>query len=145
MLVHSLVSALRLLASSTYAPEAVLLDSEGRDTDLIIVLLTVLGPSHQCSCLCSWVIQAAKLPIPMNYSASRLSAGSTYAPEGVLLDDEGREVELPADAPGICALAQCCALCNDSSLYYAPGRRRLTGILVAVKSTVQDIGLMSTA
>ena len=48
-------------------------------------------------------------------------AGSTYAPEGVLRDDGGREVELPADMPAICALAQCCALCNDSSLYYAPG------------------------
>ena len=48
-------------------------------------------------------------------------AGTTYAPEGSVLDSNGQEVASASEQPALRALAQCCALCNDSSLYYAPG------------------------
>ncbi|KAK9866314.1 hypothetical protein WJX84_001071 [Apatococcus fuscideae] len=45
--------------------------------------------------------------------------GNTYAPEGTLSEVGGGLVSLPADSPGLLNVAMTCALCNDSSLYYA--------------------------
>ena len=55
------------------------------------------------------------------YSCLDSLAGTTYAPEGSIVDNSGHEVAAPAELPAVCALAQCCALCNDSTLYYAAG------------------------
>ena len=48
-------------------------------------------------------------------------AGSTFAPEGAVLDAGGGAVDHPADQPCLAQLAACSALCNDSSLYFNAG------------------------
>ncbi len=53
---------------------------------------------------------------------STLNAGTTYAPEGEISEAAGHAVQQPGDLPALLALAQCAALCNDSSLYYDPDR-----------------------
>ncbi|KAK9840627.1 hypothetical protein WJX81_005487 [Elliptochloris bilobata] len=45
--------------------------------------------------------------------------GSTYAPEGSVLDAAGQTIPHPADQPCLAQLAACAALCNDSSLYFS--------------------------
>ena len=50
-----------------------------------------------------------------------MRAGTTYAPEGSLLDELGATLPAPAEQPALRTLAQCCALCNDSTLYFAAG------------------------
>lgn len=47
--------------------------------------------------------------------------GSTFDPEGQILNDKGREVS-QADLAMLSEVAACSALCNSSSLYYDKGR-----------------------
>ena len=51
-------------------------------------------------------------------------AGNTYAPEGALYWGQGQPLDLPAEQPCLLKLAICSALCNDSSLSFAPGQSR---------------------
>ena len=53
----------------------------------------------------------------------RACAGSTYAPEGLVLDAAGQAIQHPADQPCLAQLAACAALCNDSSLFFSAGAR----------------------
>lgn len=48
-------------------------------------------------------------------------AGSTYAPEGLVLDAAGQAIQHPADQPCLAQLAACATLCNDSSLFFSAG------------------------
>ena len=50
--------------------------------------------------------------------SSCANTGTTYAPEGEISDATGHPVQQPGDLPALLAMAQCAALCNDSSLYY---------------------------
>ena len=38
------------------------------------------------------------------------------------MEEGGKVVQQPGDLPALLAMAQCAALCNDSSLYYDPDR-----------------------
>lgn len=44
--------------------------------------------------------------------------GTTYAPEGVIYDDAGAQLEFPAQLPCLLHLAMCSALCNESTVQY---------------------------
>ena len=57
-------------------------------------------------------------------------AGTTFAPEGEIRDATQRMLPAPVELPALRALGQCCALCNDSSLYYATGRHTARHCLV---------------
>ena len=50
-----------------------------------------------------------------------LAAGNTFAPEGEIFEQLGSTLQHPADQPSLLSMAQCAALCNDSSLQYAAG------------------------
>ncbi|KAH7427301.1 hypothetical protein KP509_10G038200 [Ceratopteris richardii] len=44
--------------------------------------------------------------------------GTTYAPEGLILNSSGIQVEHPAHLPCLLHIAMCSALCNESSVHY---------------------------
>ncbi|KAL3141521.1 Calcium-transporting ATPase 3, endoplasmic reticulum-type [Trebouxia sp. C0010 RCD-2024] len=48
--------------------------------------------------------------------------GNTYAPEGGLYWGQGHPLDLPPEQPCLLKLAVCSALCNDSSLSFAPDK-----------------------
>ena len=50
-----------------------------------------------------------------------MAAGNTFAPEGEIFEQLGSTLQHPADQPSLLSMAQCAALCNDSSLQYAAG------------------------
>ena len=55
-------------------------------------------------------------------SLTSVCAGNTYAPDGDVIDHSGIAVAQPGDVPTLSQMAACCALCNDSTLYYAPDK-----------------------
>lgn len=44
--------------------------------------------------------------------------GTTYAPEGLVIDASGVNVQRPAALPSLLQVALCCSLCNDSAVQY---------------------------
>ncbi|GAY48006.1 hypothetical protein CUMW_108690 [Citrus unshiu] len=48
--------------------------------------------------------------------------GTTYAPEGVVFDSSGIQLEFPAQLPCLLHIARCSALCNESVLQYNPDK-----------------------
>ncbi|KAK9807547.1 hypothetical protein WJX72_002231 [[Myrmecia] bisecta] len=72
--------------------------------------------------------------------------GSTFAPEGSVYDEHGKLVEHPADQPCLVSAAQCAALCNDSSLYYAADKGTYVRVgeatEVALRVLTEKIGLL---
>jgi Ca2+ transporting ATPase len=71
--------------------------------------------------------------------------GTSYAPEGRVLDARGAPLAAPADRPALEAAAACAALCNDSHLGYdaAAARYRPVGEAteVALRVLAEKIGL----
>lgn len=53
-------------------------------------------------------------PVTAEYGVN----GTTYAPEGAILDNGGNQLDIPAQQPCLLHIAMCSALCNDSSLQY---------------------------
>lgn len=60
------------------------------------------------------VRSAHRGPVTAEYNVT----GSTYAPEGIILDGAGLKLEHPADLPCLLHLAMCSSLCNESSVQY---------------------------
>lgn len=60
------------------------------------------------------VRSAHRGPVTSEYNVS----GSTYAPDGIILDGAGLKLEHPADLPCLLHLAMCSSLCNESSVHY---------------------------
>ncbi|KAG0606337.1 hypothetical protein M758_9G132800 [Ceratodon purpureus] len=60
------------------------------------------------------VRSAHRGPVISEYNVS----GSTYAPDGIILDGAGLKLEHPADLPCLLHLAMCSSLCNESSVHY---------------------------
>ena len=103
------------------------------------IQLHVLHDASACSASCqhpvlflpswhmTWSSRAPHLPQMHNMTRRCLRlTGSTYAPEGELLDSRGRPAQLPADMPALHQIASCSALCNDSSLCFAAGKLMLS-------------------
>ncbi|KAJ8449616.1 hypothetical protein Cgig2_005638 [Carnegiea gigantea] len=57
-------------------------------------------------------------PVTAEYGVS----GTTYAPEGVICDNEGAQLDFPAQQPCLLHIAMCSALCNESLLQYNPDK-----------------------
>lgn len=51
--------------------------------------------------------------------SSNVVSGTTYAPEGLIVSQNGGVISHPADSKSIVNLAQCASLCNDSILSYS--------------------------
>jgi Ca2+ transporting ATPase len=49
-------------------------------------------------------------------------SGTTYAPEGIIFDGTGMQLEFPAQLPCLLHIAMCSALCNESVLQYNPDK-----------------------
>eukprot|EP00891_Asterochloris_glomerata_P003373 jgi/Astpho2/3373/e_gw1.00054.11.1_t len=73
-----------------------------------------------------------------------LAAGNTFAPEGEIFEQLGSTLQHPADQPSLLSMAQCAALCNDSSLQYAAEKDAYVRIgeatEVALRVLVEKIG-----
>ncbi|KAG9440602.1 hypothetical protein H6P81_020767 [Aristolochia fimbriata] len=84
---------------------------------------------------------ARPCPIPNEYTVS----GTTYAPEGIIFDSEGMQLEFPAQLPCLLHLAMCSALCNESTLQYNPDRGNYEKIgestEVALRVLAEKVGL----
>ncbi|RID57281.1 hypothetical protein BRARA_F00666 [Brassica rapa] len=65
------------------------------------------------------VVQSADHgPVINEFSVS----GTTYAPEGTVFDNNGQQLDFPAQSPCLHHLAMCSSLCNDSILQYNPDK-----------------------
>lgn len=75
--------------------------------------------------------------------------GNTYAPDGVLYWGQGQPLDLPPEQPCLLKLAICSALCNDSSLSFAPekGTYQRVGEAteLALRVLTEKIGLLGYA
>ncbi|CAI0450476.1 unnamed protein product [Linum tenue] len=80
-------------------------------------------------------------PLITEYSVS----GTTYAPEGIIYDNNGLQLELPAKLPSLFHLAMCSALCNESVLQYNPDKACYEKIgestEVALRVLAEKVGL----
>ncbi|XP_068313526.1 calcium-transporting ATPase 3, endoplasmic reticulum-type-like [Pyrus communis] len=80
-------------------------------------------------------------PVISEYSVS----GTTYAPEGLIFDSTGLQLELPAQSPCLLHIAMCSALCNESILQYNPDKSNYEKIgestEVALRVLAEKIGL----
>ncbi|CAN1135632.1 Calcium-transporting ATPase 3, endoplasmic reticulum-type, partial [Linum perenne] len=80
-------------------------------------------------------------PLITEYSIS----GTTYAPDGIIYDNNGLQLELPAKLPCLLHLAMCSALCNDSVLQYNPDKSCYEKIgestEVALRVLAEKVGL----
>ncbi|XP_068326555.1 calcium-transporting ATPase 3, endoplasmic reticulum-type-like [Pyrus communis] len=80
-------------------------------------------------------------PVISEYSVS----GTTYAPEGIIFDSTGHQIELPAQTPCLLHIAMCSALCNESILQYNPDKGNYEKIgestEVALRVLAEKIGL----
>ncbi|XP_020256295.1 calcium-transporting ATPase 3, endoplasmic reticulum-type isoform X2 [Asparagus officinalis] len=80
-------------------------------------------------------------PITSDYTVS----GTTFAPEGLIFDTEGIQLEFPAQFPCLLHIAMCSALCNESTLQYNPDKRNYEKIgestEVALRVLVEKVGL----
>lgn len=80
-------------------------------------------------------------PVTNEYAVS----GTTFAPEGLIFDAAGVQLEFPAQFPCLLHIAMCSALCNDSMLQYNPDKRNYEKIgestEVALRVLVEKVGL----
>lgn len=80
-------------------------------------------------------------PMVSEYSVS----GTTYAPEGIIFDSTGMQLEFPAQLPCLLHIAMCSALCNESVLQYNPDKGNYEKIgestEVALRVLTEKIGL----
>lgn len=71
--------------------------------------------------------------------------GTTYAPEGIVFDSSGIQVEFPAQLPCLLHIARCSALCNESVLQYNPDKGNYVKIgeatEVALRVLAEKVGL----
>ncbi|KAJ0967694.1 hypothetical protein J5N97_024611 [Dioscorea zingiberensis] len=80
-------------------------------------------------------------PITMDFTLT----GTTFAPEGLIFDASGTQVEFPAQFPCLLHIAMCSSLCNESILQYNPDKRNYEKIgestEVALRVLVEKVGL----
>ncbi|RZC66289.1 hypothetical protein C5167_009981 [Papaver somniferum] len=80
-------------------------------------------------------------PITAEYCVS----GSTYAPEGVISDNAGTQLDFPSQSPCLLHIAMCSALCNESTLQYNPDKAKYEKIgestEVALRVLAEKIGI----
>ncbi|KAI3958883.1 hypothetical protein MKX01_023559 [Papaver californicum] len=80
-------------------------------------------------------------PITAEYCVS----GSTYAPEGVISDNAGTQLEFPSQSPCLLHIAMCSALCNESTLQYNPDKAKYEKIgestEVALRVLAEKVGI----
>ncbi|KAK4478314.1 hypothetical protein RD792_017603 [Penstemon davidsonii] len=80
-------------------------------------------------------------PVAAEYSVT----GTTYAPEGVLFDNTGTQLEIPAQFHCLLHIAMCSALCNESVVQYNPEKKSYEKIgestEVALRVLAEKIGL----
>eukprot|EP01018_Ginkgo_biloba_P039782 Gb_26042 [translate_table: standard] len=80
-------------------------------------------------------------PVSTQYTVT----GTTYAPEGVVFDMGGVQLEHPAHFPCLLHIAMCSALCNDSTLQYNPDKGTYEKIgestEVALRVLAEKVGL----
>lgn len=78
-------------------------------------------------------------------SAEYAVTGTTYAPDGVIYDSAGLQLQHPAHFPCLLHIAMCSALCNDSSLQYNPDKGTYEKIgestEVALRVLAEKVGL----
>ncbi|XP_039140541.1 calcium-transporting ATPase 3, endoplasmic reticulum-type isoform X2 [Dioscorea cayenensis subsp. rotundata] len=71
--------------------------------------------------------------------------GTTFAPEGLIFDMTGMQLEFPAQFPCLLHIAMCSSLCNESTLQYNPDKRNYEKIgestEVALRVLVEKVGL----
>ncbi|XP_048332042.2 calcium-transporting ATPase 3, endoplasmic reticulum-type isoform X2 [Ziziphus jujuba] len=72
-------------------------------------------------------------------------SGTTYAPEGIIFDSSGMQLEFPAQLPCLLHIAMCSALCNESVLQYNPDKGNYEKIgestEVALRVLAEKVGL----
>ncbi|KAG6502482.1 hypothetical protein ZIOFF_034761 [Zingiber officinale] len=80
-------------------------------------------------------------PITYEYAVT----GTTFAPEGMIFDATGVQLEFPAQFPCLLHIAMCSALCNESMLQYNPDKKNYEKIgestEVALRVLVEKVGL----
>lgn len=80
-------------------------------------------------------------PVTAEYSVS----GTTYAPEGIIFDGDGMQLDFPAQLPCLLHIAMCSALCNESVLQYNPDKGNYEKIgestEVALRVLAEKVGL----
>lgn len=78
-------------------------------------------------------------------SAEYTVTGTTYAPDGVIYESDGLQLQHPAHFPCLLHIAMCSALCNDSSLQYNPDKGTYEKIgestEVALRVLAEKVGL----
>ncbi|KAG6648862.1 hypothetical protein I3843_07G170500 [Carya illinoinensis] len=72
-------------------------------------------------------------------------SGTTYAPEGIIFDSTGTQLDFPAQLPCLLHIAMCSALCNESILQYNPDKGNYEKIgestEVALRVLAEKVGL----
>ncbi|GLU15955.1 hypothetical protein SLE2022_324060 [Rubroshorea leprosula] len=72
-------------------------------------------------------------------------SGTTYAPDGIIFDSSGMQLEFPARLPCLLRIAMCSALCNESVLQYNPDKGAYEKIgestEVALRVLAEKVGL----
>ncbi|KAJ4755752.1 Calcium-transporting ATPase [Rhynchospora pubera] len=72
-------------------------------------------------------------------------SGTTYAPEGLIYDNEGVQLDFPAKSPCLLHIAMCSALCNEAILQYNPDKKIYEKIgestEVALRTLAEKVGL----
>ncbi|XP_072972020.1 calcium-transporting ATPase 3, endoplasmic reticulum-type isoform X2 [Typha angustifolia] len=72
-------------------------------------------------------------------------SGTTFAPDGLIYDASGMQLEFPAQFPCLLHIAMCSALCNESTLQYNPDKKTYEKIgestEVALRVLVEKVGL----
>ncbi|KAK4859213.1 hypothetical protein QYF36_001528 [Acer negundo] len=80
-------------------------------------------------------------PVITEYGVS----GTTYAPEGIVFDNNGQQLEFPAQLPCLLHIAMGSALCNESILQYNPDKGNYEKIgestEVALRVLAEKVGL----
>ncbi|XP_024029035.1 calcium-transporting ATPase 3, endoplasmic reticulum-type [Morus notabilis] len=80
-------------------------------------------------------------PLIAEYNVS----GTTYAPEGIIFDSTGTQLDFPAQLPCLIHISMCSALCNESILQYNPDKGNYEKIgestEVALRVLAEKVGL----
>uniref|UniRef100_A0A9I9CZS4 Uncharacterized protein n=1 Tax=Cucumis melo TaxID=3656 RepID=A0A9I9CZS4_CUCME len=73
-------------------------------------------------------------------------SGTTYAPDGIIFDNTGVQLEIPAQLPCILHMAMGSALCNESTLQYNPDKGSYEKIgestEVALRVFAEKVGML---
>ncbi|XP_068484350.1 calcium-transporting ATPase 3, endoplasmic reticulum-type-like [Phaseolus vulgaris] len=87
------------------------------------------------------VESANRGPVVSEYSVSR----TTYAPEGIIFDSTGMQLDFSAELPCLLHMAMCSVLCNESTLQYNPDKENYEKIgestEVALRVLAEKVGL----